>query len=1544
MTQPLTEPHLAAWPWLWILFDRQFDPNWLGHDLKFPRHPVTTPAAEILPSLASSGTSEIGLLDFVACSCNVLTLRSEQAEAGPLGLSRLSSLLKQFDEVKCAFFGLQETRSRRSMANTQDDYVLISGEASPQGQGGVLIGLSRRHPHGFLPTPTGDQPVCFSQESYSVIASSPRLLVLRLQTAVLRVILINAHAPHSGASLDEIHAWWDTLYSLIPQRYTSWPLLLLCDANARVGAHVSVHAGDHQAEPYNEKAIPFLDFLAQAQVFLPSTFVDFHTGTAGTWKHPTAGWRRNDFIGLPLAWDYQTVQSWVALEIDPTLHHEDHRAVCVHLRCPGNGRPQLRLQHRPKITYEELQEVDWQQVHRSLPTWDVDVHTHYHAVQAALVSQATTGPRLRQPLKQTMTAKTWELVQLKRECRVALHEANHIQRRTYLMACFSGWVGAMRHPGPRAADEWTSVLCTQDTLIAQLLFEFRRLGRLVTAALRSDDRAFFASLSSRASEFLHPSDIRQFWQVIRSTLPKFKQRRTQHQPLKIEILEDQWLPYFEQLELGSETTPTELIDLCGRFQATHGSQFATFEPEELPSLFDLEREMRATRAHRATGFDSLPSQFYHTQSVELAKTWYPLLLKQYLWQMEPLQSKGGQMTMIPKAGGLKAAGYRGIMLLENFGKRMHALVRKALVAKLLPVKPLGQLGGFPKQQAPFGAQCLQTFGRLTANANLSSAVVFVDLANAFHRLIRELVSGATYDPDVEHILTNLADGSAQGVQAWLQLPALLTRLGVSEKLTVLLQDIHMCTWMTIADTGRFCRTRRGSRPGSPLADVVFHVLMLGATYAIEQWLADREDYQSCLRDLGITIGAVVWSDDLAVPFCCRQPHDLPLALEDLMHCIMDVFHRRGFDLNIAKHKTSAVVSFRGLGASKLRTQYNLAIPAGMPIAPLATQPGFFLHFVPVYKHLGIMFSADGSLRAELNHRLVCTRLFYGLGIWPAPSTKDLERLQHCVGRHLRAILFAGRALPDRFPTDADVFHQARFPLPRVRLAVDRLLYAQSVFSNGPGFLRDMLHAEHAQMPIGSWLSGLLADLAWAHAIQADVVPEKWLESLTPAFEFWEEHTSLWKSGLKKVLRKHLHQERMMHQVHGLHRMIFKTLQHGGALLRPDPLQSFDITADVPEYTCFCGKSFAKPQGLALHKLKVHKTHAPEFAYRADATCPACLRHFWSSQRLAQHLSYISRCTGRNECFQQLAQSGFNAEAESISFPPQVQGLNRVDAIQACGPLPLLPSACEARIQDALARQQALRTQLEAVDEPLPGLFDVSAGCTKALQDWFQVCQNEGHPPSDDPIADRWLAVLSELPPLFHDWACLEFLRWGQQVMPDLLDALEDGEASYYLDNAFADLLTDFPIYNLKQEIAYLGQHVRYLQTKQASDVPHREIRTGTANTRERTQTYLKVPSRFCDQEQCRQIWRSWSGMLCRIACNSRFARESTPNPSSWWCTFFRDADDGEIFIMPLPNSLTCVGIRCTFSPWIQRTPRPLETLHLGAARGLGLWSSMPRGR
>lgn len=129
------------------------------------------------------------------------------------------------------------------------------------------------------------------------------------------------------------------------------------------------------------------------------------------------------------------------------------------------------------------------------------------------------------------------------------------------------------------------------------------------------------------------------------------------------------------------------------------------------------------------------------------------------------------------------------------------------------------------------------------------------------------------------------------------------------------------TWHVLSAHPRITRTRRGTRPGSPLADVIFHVAMLDITIELNEWVANQESFQHILRMLGIHVEAIVWSDDLAIPWLTTQAIDLPAAIERLMQQIHKVFQRRGFDLNMQKGKTTAVVAFRGPGAPALRRQY-----------------------------------------------------------------------------------------------------------------------------------------------------------------------------------------------------------------------------------------------------------------------------------------------------------------------------------------------------------------------------------------------------------------------------------------------------------------------------------------------------------------------------------------------------------------------------------------------------------------------------------------------
>ena len=246
-----------------------------------------------------------------------------------------------------------------------------------------------------------------------------------------------------------------------------------------------------------------------------------------------------------------------------------------------------------------------------------------------------------------------------------------------------------------------------------------------------------------------------------------------------------------------------------------------------------------------------------------------------------------------------------------------------------------------------------------SRVDISSAIKSpFDLTNAFHRLIRELVSGIHVPEAIDEVLQALdAEGvPVQEVATLLDLPHLLTQLNAPPFLIQLLQDLHTDTWLKAPGDERFIITRRGTRPGSPLADCIFHILMADVTKDINSWMGEQVEFQNILTELDIEIESIVWADDLALPLASKHADHLPQLIESAIRHVHRVFLQRGFLLNFSKGKTSVVATFKGSGAAELRRQYQLSDRPGFTLA-LGDQEAF-IHFVAHYKHLGTIFSSS----------------------------------------------------------------------------------------------------------------------------------------------------------------------------------------------------------------------------------------------------------------------------------------------------------------------------------------------------------------------------------------------------------------------------------------------------------------------------------------------------------------------------------------------------------------------------------------------------------
>ena len=111
--------------------------------------------------------------------------------------------------------------------------------------------------------------------------------------------------------------------------------------------------------------------------------------------------------------------------------------------------------------------------------------------------------------------------------------------------------------------------------------------------------------------------------------------------------------------------------------------------------------------------------------------------------------------------------------------------------------------------------------------NLPSAMVFLDLSEAFHRVARPLVHGGDLCP--EHVSSIVAalglhPDVVPRLQTYVTQQSLLIKAGASTWTGQVLQEFSQDSWFVHGSLEGTAIVRSGTRPGDNLADMVFSFL------------------------------------------------------------------------------------------------------------------------------------------------------------------------------------------------------------------------------------------------------------------------------------------------------------------------------------------------------------------------------------------------------------------------------------------------------------------------------------------------------------------------------------------------------------------------------------------------------------------------------------------------------------------------------------------------------------------------------------------------
>ena len=1044
--------------------------------------------------------------------------------------------------------------------------------------------------------------------------------------------------------------------------------------------------------------------------------------------------------------------------------------------------------------------------------WQVDVHTH-----ATLLAQqiSTHGSGTVWKRKTHLQDDTWTLIQWKRYHWKRCNQLRTTIGQSKMRLWFQAWKHVRRAGCIEGGASWFHQAHFQHAFHS---YHLSRLAPLVAQRVKKDDIHFYKELSLQTARCAADEGLPHLWKVLKPMLPKATAKRKSNIRC-IGPTVEAMSSHFNCLEAGQGGTYQELLNRCDQAQVQACQETPlTMSLEDIPTMIEMEQIVLRQKRNKAPGLDGVSASALQDAVRRDPRPYYDLIFKSWVTAAEPLQYKGGLVHCIAKkSGGREVTAMRGITLLDSFGKCYHALARSALLRWSTSRRIPTQFGGFARQQTLFATQYVRAFVRVAGRAKLSTAVLFIDVKSAFHCMLREHVFGTQdqFPPPLRRVLEEEGFNVAALESAITEHSA--DFVSTAKVATVrVLQDAHQSTWYTLPGHDVCYDTARGSRPGSPLADLAYNTLMTKVLQLLEEKLQSHPQFQQVAMHLSMTCLPVSWVDDVAIPLASTTPLLLDQLVVDATAMARDAFGEFGLRINMEKNKTEAVIQYRGQEAPQARLTRFVEqcghLQLGTPFN------GASLRVVSDYQHLGTNFAQGASIVREVRIRLgkastvfrqlrknifanrklpIATRLtlleslvlsivFHGSGNWPLLPYRLMKTLTHGVVAWQRSIIGIGHWSSSQV-SDDELLSRWKQPTVVMRLAKFRILYGLQWYQQAPPILTQLVSAE--DFDDDSWLAAVRHDLRWLSRFAPNLIPTP-PESTADVFQWFHDHQQHGARQVRRAIGKAIQENHVVFEVVSLHRDIFQACTKMG--VRFAPFQHEDH--GLPQlYPCqHCDRMFSTAQALQGHQWKKHGQISQERRFVFSNTCLGCNRCFWTAQRLQQHLKATRAHV--NGCYHWIAQ-----HHEPLDEPKNVQvdrDLLRFQRLPTCvvsGPqheniLPLWRQRQEKRMANIREqwRQHGFPFNLDPAVSQV-----VKHAMTQTTSQ--MVCQD----PAPTDWMEVWIRTLAEAVSDFRDdsvmWA---FFEWGRMDMYPILDGLDDPDVIEQVELAFLEIAESHPMWQL----------------------------------------------------------------------------------------------------------------------------------------------------
>ena len=356
-------------------------------------------------------------------------------------------------------------------------------------------------------------------------------------------------------------------------------------------------------------------------------------------------------------------------------------------------------------------------------------------------------------------------------------------------------------------------------------------------------------------------------------------------------------------------------------------------------------------------------------------------------------------------------------------------------------------------------------------------------------------------------MLDFVDTSHDGLVQQLGCPSILSQGGASSWLEAIAAEMHRRTWFTMAGDGQPVQTRRGSRPGSTFADLMFSA-GISAIMSVKEQLRmntpgvlpkpsvpwdGRRDLSACeIPSYQIELGEIVWADDVAECLAFPKADQAIGQTAKSASILAEAFATFGYTLTFGATKTAALIKAQGDGSRQVRGALFRG-KATLPVL-LETSAPAALPLVAAYKHLGVMQTGGLSMLPELrqrcgsawaafrqgrkavyrNRRLtlhkrgilltsaVLSRLFYGAGAWHTLRVGEERVVNGTMLNILRQTLCVPHA-EDQHVCRAEMCALLGVPDPCTCMRVERLRYVRQAVAAAPDVPWALMRLDSALM-------------------------------------------------------------------------------------------------------------------------------------------------------------------------------------------------------------------------------------------------------------------------------------------------------------------------------------------------------------------------------------------------------------------------------------------------------------------------------------------------